>query len=123
MPNQTVIKEWVESLESGRYEQGQNRLRDGDQYCCLGVLCDMYAQKFGVKWSSDDENLDHFLGEWSALPREVQEWADLPTGDPDGIDGYRLSELNDGMSDGEGIKPQTFPEIAAIIREKYLRDH
>lgn len=33
---------WVAALRSGKYEQGQKRLRsDDDKYCCLGVLCDV----------------------------------------------------------------------------------
>jgi hypothetical protein len=33
--------EWVEALRSGRYQQGHGVLRSGDEYCCLGVLCDV----------------------------------------------------------------------------------
>jgi hypothetical protein len=32
-------KRWVAALRSGEFKQGRGLLRDGDQYCCLGVLC------------------------------------------------------------------------------------
>lgn len=31
--------EWVAALRSGEYKQGKGLLKDGDKYCCLGVLC------------------------------------------------------------------------------------
>lgn len=39
--NPDVKQRWIEALRSGKYEQGQGRLRDGDRYCCLGVLCEI----------------------------------------------------------------------------------
>jgi hypothetical protein len=30
---------WVEALRSGKYKQGRGLLKEGAQYCCLGVLC------------------------------------------------------------------------------------
>ena len=34
-------KKWVVALRSGKYEQGKEALRNGDKYCCLGVLCEI----------------------------------------------------------------------------------
>ena len=34
-------KKWVAALRSGKYEQGKEALRNGDKYCCLGVLCEI----------------------------------------------------------------------------------
>lgn len=31
--------EWIAALRSGQYKQAREALRDGDGYCCLGVLC------------------------------------------------------------------------------------
>lgn len=38
-----VMKQkWCEELRSGRYIQGQRRLRTKEnKFCCLGVLCDL----------------------------------------------------------------------------------
>ena len=32
-------KRWVAALRSGKYEQAQGELFDGEGYCCLGVMC------------------------------------------------------------------------------------
>jgi hypothetical protein len=33
---------WVSALRSGEYKQGMDTLRDkDDNFCCLGVLCDL----------------------------------------------------------------------------------
>jgi len=38
----TVTKaEWIDALKSGKYKQGEGRLRRDDRFCCLGVLCDL----------------------------------------------------------------------------------
>jgi hypothetical protein len=35
---------WVEALRSGKYQQlTPGGLREGDRFCCLGVLCDIAA--------------------------------------------------------------------------------
>lgn len=34
-------KELITALRSEEYKQGRSRLKSGDQYCCLGVLCDI----------------------------------------------------------------------------------
>jgi hypothetical protein len=39
--NEEFKRKWVEALRSGKYAQGTGRLRDGDSFCCLGVLCDL----------------------------------------------------------------------------------
>lgn len=47
--NPEIKTKWVEALRSGKYKQGKKSLRsrEGDKYCCLGVLCDLYAAN---KW-------------------------------------------------------------------------
>jgi hypothetical protein len=43
--NLEIKRKWVAALRGGRYPQGHNTLRqkgpNGDQFCCLGVLCDV----------------------------------------------------------------------------------
>ncbi len=39
--NPNLKAQWLKALRSGEYRQGEFRLRDGGQYCCLGVLCDI----------------------------------------------------------------------------------
>lgn len=46
--NQSAIREWVEALHSGKYEQGSGKLikiqGDSYLYCCLGVACEIYER-------------------------------------------------------------------------------
>jgi hypothetical protein len=44
---------WVAALQSGEYQQGQQQLRRGDKFCCLGVACDLIAKDGGGYWSDD----------------------------------------------------------------------
>lgn len=115
--NKEVKKKWVEALRGGDYEQATERLRDsfggGYGYCCLGVLCDLYAKERGIEWSKEDE----LLGEAAHLPEAVRDWARLPidAGARVFFRGYKnrhveLTEIND---DGE-----SFREIADAIEEQ-----
>ena len=35
---------WAAALRSGDYEQGNGKLRDGNKWCCLGVLGDLLVR-------------------------------------------------------------------------------
>lgn len=125
---------WIEALRSGEYEQGKFRLKtrgvgDGpDEYCCLGVLCEV-AVKAGVVTERDSMEGSQYaaFGAYRStrtLPREVVEWAglegtyadnpivtEIPEEDPDRIMGYSLAELNDNHF-------KNFNDIADVIEEK-----
>lgn len=104
------------ALTSGEYGQAKLALRTADDYCCLGVLCDLYRKEVDptAEWCGGV-----FLGEANVLPREVQEWAGMRSDNggfarSNGETGYAtecLSGLNDnGMS---------FNEISEVIQERY----
>jgi hypothetical protein len=71
---------WLESLRSGEYVQGTGTLRsENDEYCCLGVLCDL-ASKAGVgSWAKDNAYVTTESEQFGVLPGEVQEWAGMET--------------------------------------------
>ncbi len=102
---------WVSKLRSKEYRQGTGRLKTGDKFCCLGVLCDLYVKKTGIEWNATSTLWSTF----GALPDEVSMWAGLgDIHDPcvdvkDGAQTVRraLSEMNDQGS--------TFAEIADLI--------
>ena len=80
-PMPPEIKQWVEALRSGKYKQGRGQLRFKNEYCCLGVLCDI--SKLG-KWVSQDGFCDYEYTTsssqdscTSSLPSPVMEWANL----------------------------------------------
>lgn len=129
--NKEVKKKWIAALRSGEYDQATGFLRtQEDQYCCLGVLCDLYAKEGLGEWKCDEDNEDYpymffpntpnSVGAEGLLPKEVMEWAGLES-----IDGgfhiekipttdsmfSTLSELND--------QGDTFTTIADIIQEVF----
>lgn len=124
--NPEVKKLWVDALESGEYAQTRSFLRGNDGFCCLGVLCDIYAKTTGIgKWIetplSKSKHLS-FLGDGfkaeTSLPPDVSDWADftgLKSYEYDGIT-TDLATFNDG-SNAREVPSLTFSEIAKIIRK------
>lgn len=114
--NQEVKQKWVEALRSRKYKQGQAQLREGDRYCCLGVLCDIHAKETGHQWEDGGASYVYFDIE-GVLPDEVQAWAGLDDADPEvvwpkhNLGALCLSDIND--------KGTPFKAIATLI-EKYL---
>jgi len=55
---QAVMKRWVDALRSKKYKQTREQLRELDAkgkptngFCCLGVLCDLFAKEHpDAKW-------------------------------------------------------------------------
>jgi hypothetical protein len=119
--NPEVKARWVAALRSGEYKQGAGQLRTAQQaFCCLGVLCDLYAKE------SELESWDSFeLGrEGGDLPAdEVCVWAGFPT-DEDGR--YRSKQYDPQVLIGGVAKPlsshndngATFAQIAQAIEEQ-----
>ena len=114
--NSQIKQKWIDSLRSGKYTQGQSKLYSSDGFCCLGVLCDIYAKEVGDKsWVMEDldykfdtEKYDYwyFDDQSECLPECVQDWAELNEKDPV-VYGTTLAYLNDGGS--------TFEDLAEMI--------
>ena len=111
------IKElWIKALNSGKYVQGKGRLRSEDNFCCLGVLCDLYNKGNWERFNDNDGEGDYYdyLAKCDVLPLEVVDWAGLKQDNPSipYTKGYpNLASLND--------KGKTFKQIAKIIK-KYI---
>ena len=73
-----IKTKWVAALCSNEYEQTEGVLRNGNGYCCLGVLCDLYAKETGVEWWETGFGGFAMHGADSVLPFEVRHWAELP---------------------------------------------
>jgi hypothetical protein len=109
--NPEVKAKWVAALRSGEYEQGVEALKAGDAFCCLGVLCDLYAKQHNVPF---DRDLYAGCGDDELPARRVCDWAGLEMEDPQVlIEGARqnVSVHNDGT----GTAPKTFAQIAEAI--------
>ena len=126
--NSKIKEVWVNALRSGKYEQGSEKLRGANGYCCLGVLCDIYAQEHNTQWEfRGDEEINpqsqdywYFDEHSEFLPESVMNWAELKTHNPtvrvdvednDDEDNWyykdELSDINDSGYD--------FSQIANII--------
>lgn len=87
--NPKIKEQWIRALRSGDYLQGQETLRspkiiydeDNDYhmevtFCCLGVLCDLYAKE------GRPDFWDTIPYDTSFPPANVLEWAGLEPYDP-----------------------------------------
>lgn len=117
-----IAAAWVKELRSGKYNQGREQLVSAnDQFCCLGVLCNMAAKKGVGEWEMGKKVKLWFYkaGKTSSnsfLPAEVIKWAGMSHADGDGSwkteNGYHcLSDMNDS-----GKK---FSEIADVIERNW----
>ena len=95
---------WLTALRSGSYIQGRGFLREGDTFCCLGVLCDL-GDKSAESWAPDGfEAVFTFYEKSQYLPRCVRSAARVSE-----VVSKRLAEMNDRGKD--------FDEIADWIEE------
>lgn len=111
---------WVTALRSAEYKQGQAALRrdnsgHGDQYCCLGVLCELAAEAGVINppQSSHDGVFRYGSeGARSFLPIEVVHWAGLNSNPEVSVSGgpTALASLND--------QHMTFENIAHLIEKQ-----
>lgn len=136
MPNQTVIKQWVDALRSGEYKQTVGKLHrtqpsdidhiTGPGMCCLGVLCDLAYKAGVVDRAARFGTIVAYAGESDVLPRAVQEWAGLGHDNP-----YvnHTVEYDDQDQPEKVYEPVTilnddhrlgFPAIADAIEATYL---
>jgi hypothetical protein len=97
-------KLWIAALRSGKYEQAQDKLQDGDGFCCLGVCAKVYEDtEFGFVGREGNE----IAGDTLSGQPGVRDWSGLHHAVADGFnhpDGLSLVEMND--------RGQTFHEIA-----------
>ncbi len=110
---------WVGALRSGGYGQTDGQLRrtyrpgEGEipaEYCCLGVLCDLYDK--ANKTSSWNNETDNFMGKGAFLPEEVSGWAGMNAYERDGLF-TSAGEYEDVVSMNDN--GATFGDIADVI--------
>jgi len=71
-------KKWIEALRSGEYRQTKEVLCDGDgNYCCLGVLCNMYERETGKVLPSNNSGVYNVYEDTLEELPEVMEWVGL----------------------------------------------
>ncbi len=117
----TAAKAWVKALESGKFSQTKNELRDHQGYCCLGVACELAAEAGIIgkakHWLDDDDN-DHFsyAGESLGLPPKVQRWLGLADRFGKFKDEGAGWDVDESLTNLNDDKNYTFKKIAALIK-------
>jgi hypothetical protein len=118
-------KLWVDALRSGKYEQGTGVMKDGEEFCCLGVACEVYRLETGTgqwnkiphgqrRWATN--TTEEFFGYWAILPPEVSNWLGIASHNvpedsvPENSSQADLYKMND---DGT-----SFAEIADYIESE-----
>lgn len=110
------IEKWTAALRSGKYKKGVGYLHLDDNYCCLGVACDLYAQEHPIEVKEDKEFGFSYAGCNRILPVAVRDWLGLWdragefTGSVKCSD--RMFTKLTGINDGTEL---SFSEIADII--------
>lgn len=104
---ESVAKEWIAALRSGKYKQGQGQLKTQDKFCCLGVLCDISKQS---EWFNSYYDENHC----TPSPKIVK-WAEMKERNPMVLvegEFWSLAMIND-------IKKYSFEKIADIIEKNW----
>jgi hypothetical protein len=101
--NPEVKTKWVNALRSSDYEQGRFALRDSQNcYCCLGVLCDLYAKEKRKEWVKGTWCY-YYQSKDACPPISVAKWSDCRSFS-------KLMRMND-------VEGKSFKEIADYIEE------
>lgn len=130
-PNVEALLEWVHALESGDYDQASHGLafRDSDtgktSHCCLGVACDVFADRLGLERISlsrvsgrnslgwRDDSVNYF----DTLPKSIVELLGIGSYDPSLAEPGSLRHKP--ASRWNDQEEKTFTEIAAMIRHTF----
>lgn len=103
----------IEALQSGRYEQGFSRLRTRyDQYCCLGVACDISGLG---EWVLESDGWYYKVGDnadYAVMPKAVADWL----GTTDGGEFFQPDRLIGSLA-GKNDNGATFEQIASILED------
>lgn len=76
--DQELKAKWVEALRSGKYEQATGWLREGNRYCCLGVLCDISGQGEWEPINNPTQGYK-YLGYVAVMPEEIAQFGEQET--------------------------------------------
>lgn len=119
----TIAMKWAKALESGKYKQTVGALRNEEGYCCLGVLCDLYGEKVGIRPISGTEGFHSADGGTiycGLLPPALVNLTGMKNNEGSVKKFGRkkrdtsLVALNDSSKNG-----LTFKQIAQVIRRRY----
>lgn len=102
---------WVKALRSGEYKQTMYTLREGNKFCCLGVLCNLHAQTH-PEFAAKQEDFSEYGGMEDVPPEIVLNWAGLKSD----VGSYSPNELPLAHMNDNG---DSFFEIADTIEKNW----
>lgn len=121
--NEEIKAKWIAALRSGKYVQGVERLHrkslNNDEFCCLGVLCEIAADNDVVDRVGTDYSIGYWnrmtegYASWASLPTSVMLWAGLRQDDPV-INPFESATTLSNLNDSQRL---SFDEIATVIEE------
>jgi hypothetical protein len=119
-----IAKKWVEALRSGQYGQGKENLKVDNNFCCLGVLCDLAKEQGMGFWADDEDEPSAFVENVSngdrqtndtLLPDFVKDWAGMKSDDGQIEIINEFGEKQSNSLAGLNDSGMTFAGIAALI--------
>ena len=124
--NKQIKEQWIDNLTNGKYVQGQGRLCNPEnQFCCLGVLSDMYikAHRSEVRWDAQEDEEPIFMSETTIFeayyaPEVVLDWAGIeyPEGNATNeVDGHLFNKSAAGIVSKMNDDDAPFRTIAEWI--------
>lgn len=99
--NRDRVTRWTAALRSGKYRQGENQLRVGDRFCCLGVACDLE--------DPDEWDGNVYRDSVTFLPEDVR-------------DEYGFSEGEESFLTLMNDSGKSFAEIADWLEQRLAED-
>jgi hypothetical protein len=109
-----LMKRWIAALRSGEYKQGIGYLiKDGKYYCCLGVLCDVAKDEFGITFQEDFVKTD-MRSYQGMLPEPLSKYLGLDKN----YKGYR--DVQEELSYRNDTKRNRFTTIANFLEKNIL---
>lgn len=115
-----IKQKWLNALRNGEYTQGRYQLRDdNNNFCCLGVLTDLYLKETNQEWIEGEEQFAYLApsqggNNGGVLIQEVIEWAGLKLANPELTTKNTevvISDLNDYYN-------YSFDQIADLIESQ-----
>jgi hypothetical protein len=111
-------KDWLAALRSGKYKQGKIRLRYGDNYCCLGIACEVAGMEPIISGIVDDEPIYSYEGRTFFLMEKVMKYYGFKTSCGGFIDAGNCNQSLSLYNDDGGYN---FVQIAQIA-ERYMEE-
>jgi hypothetical protein len=118
-------KKWIAALRSGKYKQGYGRLNIGNEFCCLGVACEL-AYFEGVVTKQEDNYSYYYCynKSFNTLPESVIDWLGIITESGRLKEKIEIKNPNDTLESlwslvdvNDSIK-FTFNDIADLIEQE-----